>query len=66
MAREFNFAASCCIASVQHDYYGNLYDHIKNLKGKPCYSVKFALQNLFSPIYNLNVFCDERGVLKSH
>ena len=51
---------------MQKEYFGELYEHIRSLKGKICFKVDKSLKIAFRPLKELSVFCDHDGLIRSH
>ena len=51
---------------MQKDYFGEVYSFIRGLKGETCNRVRTDLKPFLSALRKLNVFCDERGLLRVH
>ena len=54
------------IRSVQRECFGGLYEYICSLNGEVCFKVGKSLKVAFRPLRQLNVFCDNDGLLRSH
>ena len=64
--KERNEAEIFIIRSVQRECFGELYEYICSLKGEVCFKVKNNLKIAFRFLKQLNVFCDNDGLLRLH
>ena len=54
------------IKTIQKEYFGELYEFIRSLKGEICFKVNKKLKVAFRPLRKLSVFCDPDGLIRSH
>ena len=64
--KEIKEAETFIIRSVQKECFGELYEYICSLNGEVCFKVGKSLKVAFRPLRQLNVFCDNDGLLQSH
>ena len=54
------------IKMVQQDYFGEVYSHIRSLKGSVCCKVSKTLKRSFQHLKYLSVFCNDNNFLRSN